>query len=876
MNMLMLAFAYSVVSGISYAPDNGTEGVGNLYLPDRVSSSTPIVLMIHGGGFNSGDRYSISGIADFFAGQLGYAVFNIEYRLASENARWPACGNDCIAAANYVLSSEFKSQYGFGYDRIWLCGGSAGGHLALWTLVNLASDKVAGAIAISPIGDPGLDYAKTPTRYSALFDGAPNLDAMNPCLRVGPGMAPVLITHATGDNVVPIESSKAFAQAYRAAGNSVEYFEYPCDLEPNESGHCIWKLNSSPHMLIDSLERKIAYFARRASTTCEWTARAIDVVAVNRTDIGTVSSVDLRFGAGNGLTNRLYVAYGDSYGGNRIGDWQQYEFIREVADDTNALRVKPPKAKCCKFFLDVPFPGGKIGVPVKHVTATGTQYVDTGVKIRGGDALRCTYVPSTTGWDGGVMGTRTALNKENVCAFCYGATFQFDYNSKESDSNNYANYRIRTSTFESGKWYDLVLSADERSASVEAMGRNMVHCPDEFETAYPCWLFKISGSPSISSSSKGAIRSFSIERDGDYVASYVPYRFDDTYGFFDRVSGRFVTSVDGSGALNGSEDAAVRTPLTSATETIREGMATDNAEARTVTVRDVNTNSVELVFGADNGLVNNLYLGYGRRDCGIDPLAWDHLVFVASIPQGMDGTTVTVPDGIRHCRFFLVMPCNGIPLPMACVTGNGTGYFDIGFTIKGGDELSARVMPTKNQGLVFGSRHSAGTGSDRNVVAMINTRFLIDYTNSDVLGHRCTTSDVSLNRWYDIVASPSRRTVTDVLSGDVIGENSTECSDSFETSSTCRLFSANGNPSISTKFSGSVASFKIMRDGGILVSLVPCQLNGVCGFYDMVNGGFISASEGDFSGGESLAENPFLSFSDEVRLNIKGFVLCVK
>jgi hypothetical protein len=372
------------------------------------------------------------------------------------------------------------------------------------------------------------------------------------------------------------------------------------------------------------------------------------------------------------------------------------------------------------------------------------------------------------------------------------------------------------------------------------------------------------------------MQSFSIERGGDYVASYLPYRFDDVYGFFDRVSGRFITSVEGSGALEGAEDPAVRTPLTSATVTVWENMATGDAKARAVTVVEVGANSVELAFGADNGLVNNLYLGYGRKDCGSDPLAWDNLMLVGAIPQGMDGMTVDVPDGIKHCRFFLVMPCDGVPSPLTCVTGNGTGCFDVGFTIKGGDELTARVRPEKNQGLVFGSRHSAASGSDRNAVALINTKFYIDYTNSDILGHRCTTSDVLLNRWYDITASSSRRTVSDVLSGDVIGENSTECSDSFETSSTCLLFSANGDPSISTKFSGSVSRFKIARDGGVVVSLVPCRLNGKCGFYDMVNGRFLSAREGEFSGEESSAENIFLSFTDDVRLNRKGLVFSVR
>ena len=470
------AAEFTVTNDIAYVDGGGASQVGNLYLPKKVTSSTPMVLTIHGGGWTSGDRASWRGVAEFFAKDLGYAAFNIEYRLAGESARWPACGDDCVAAAQYLLSSEFKNRYGFGYDKIWICGGSAGGHLALWTLVNLPTNKVAGCVAISPIGDPASDRAMNPSRYSALFGDAIDLDAMNPCLRITAGMAPVLITHATDDQVVPIVSSKAFAAAYSVVGNQVDFFEYPCDLEPNEAGHCIWRPGSSPHRLINSLESKIAFFARNPTTTGEWTARAMGVSAVNRAAVGTVASVDLQFGEGNGLTNRLYLAYGETYGGDHMADWEQTQFVCEVTDDMSSLHVNMPRGRNFKFFLDVPFPGNQVGVPVKNVIGTGTQYIDTGVHLRGGDDLRCTFSPSVVA-NMGLFGTRTAVNVENVNAIYYAGKFFLDYNS-----SNWEPYRLMTASSPANCSYDIVLSANERSVTGVAIAPNKEPCEDDFTT----------------------------------------------------------------------------------------------------------------------------------------------------------------------------------------------------------------------------------------------------------------------------------------------------------------------------------------------------------------------------------------------------------
>ena len=256
-----------VIRNVPYDSGIGKFGLGDLYLPDRHDATTPLVLCIHGGGWRSGNRKSWSGVAEFFRDELGFAAFNIEYRLAPGN-RWTACGDDCVKAAKFVLSDDFKKKYGFSYGKIWICGGSAGGHLTLWTLVNLPPESVAGAISISAIGDPVPDFRLHHDRYSALLgEGVDEaaLAGINPIALVKPGMAPLLCTHTTRDGVVPIESHRAFADAYHAVGNRCEFFEYGKPAVPGISGHCIWIPDSKPHRLIPEIEGEIRKFVQAAS-----------------------------------------------------------------------------------------------------------------------------------------------------------------------------------------------------------------------------------------------------------------------------------------------------------------------------------------------------------------------------------------------------------------------------------------------------------------------------------------------------------------------------------------------------------------------------------------------------------------------------------
>lgn len=83
-----------------------------------------VLLYFHGGGFFCGSPQTHRSITSRLAGQLGCAVFSLDYRLAPEHP-FPAALEDALAAWQWLLAEGYRA------DRIWLGGDSAGGGLAL-------------------------------------------------------------------------------------------------------------------------------------------------------------------------------------------------------------------------------------------------------------------------------------------------------------------------------------------------------------------------------------------------------------------------------------------------------------------------------------------------------------------------------------------------------------------------------------------------------------------------------------------------------------------------------------------------------------------------------------------------------------------------
>lgn len=98
----------------------------NLYRPnDKIKY--PTLVMVHGGGWSSGDLSLQIPLAQQIA-KKGYVTIAIEYRLSPEE-QYPAAVNDVRTAIRWVRANAEK--YGMDTTRIAISGCSAGGQLAM-------------------------------------------------------------------------------------------------------------------------------------------------------------------------------------------------------------------------------------------------------------------------------------------------------------------------------------------------------------------------------------------------------------------------------------------------------------------------------------------------------------------------------------------------------------------------------------------------------------------------------------------------------------------------------------------------------------------------------------------------------------------------
>jgi len=146
----------------------------DLYLPAPDAKPAPLVLLVHGGGWSSGERTNMAPLAARLAAR-GYAAATVSYRLSGQ-ARYPAAIDDVKAALDWLRAQA----PGFGIDpaRIAIAGGSAGGQIA--ALVGMTRPREVRAIVnIDGLSDFTSeearrhedDPAKKPSAAGAWFGG---------------------------------------------------------------------------------------------------------------------------------------------------------------------------------------------------------------------------------------------------------------------------------------------------------------------------------------------------------------------------------------------------------------------------------------------------------------------------------------------------------------------------------------------------------------------------------------------------------------------------------------------------------------------------------------------------------------------------------
>lgn len=118
-----------VYKDVLYATDTQQQ-VMDVYLPaNRDADKTPVVILIHGGGWRDGDKNDFDnlGLYTFFTSR-GWAVVNMNYRLDSKYA-YPAPIFDIGQAMECIKQKSV--EWGVNPNRVCLFGRSAGAHLAL-------------------------------------------------------------------------------------------------------------------------------------------------------------------------------------------------------------------------------------------------------------------------------------------------------------------------------------------------------------------------------------------------------------------------------------------------------------------------------------------------------------------------------------------------------------------------------------------------------------------------------------------------------------------------------------------------------------------------------------------------------------------------
>lgn len=216
----------------------------DLYLPEKAEGPLPLIIWVHGGGWQNGSKDGCPPLRAGYVAQ-GYAVASINYRL-SGHAVFPAQIEDCKAAIRWLRAHA--KEYSLDPQRFGVWGSSAGGHLV--ALIGTSGDvkefDVGANLDQSSRVQAVCDYygptdftvfVTTPGYESHATDASPeakliggavmqNKDKaarVNSITYVTKDDPPFLIVHGDKDPTVPINQSQLLFEALKKTEVSAHF-----------------------------------------------------------------------------------------------------------------------------------------------------------------------------------------------------------------------------------------------------------------------------------------------------------------------------------------------------------------------------------------------------------------------------------------------------------------------------------------------------------------------------------------------------------------------------------------------------------------------------------------------------------------------------
>jgi acetyl esterase/lipase len=226
---------YTWQPNITYCTsDDGTALQADVYSPLNPTANMPLITVLHGGGWESGDKSSLVETLLLSIPELtarGYVVASLNYRLAP-TYKFPAMIEDVKCAVRYFR--EYASNYGIDPTRIGAIGTSAGGHLvdllgtadssAGWDVGQYLDQSSRVEAVVSDFGPSDLAALNSngtlDSRYLDVF-GTTDPTALAPDSPVNyttSDDSPFLLQHGDQDTSVPWSQSQELNDDLTAVG----------------------------------------------------------------------------------------------------------------------------------------------------------------------------------------------------------------------------------------------------------------------------------------------------------------------------------------------------------------------------------------------------------------------------------------------------------------------------------------------------------------------------------------------------------------------------------------------------------------------------------------------------------------------------------
>lgn len=227
------SLAYTQHINVSYGNDSDQKF--DIYLPANRTIETKVLILIHGGGWSSGDKSDMNGFRDIIRQDLAnVAIVNMNYRLADANNNpYPMQINDITTVINHLKSNqdEYVISDDFGF-----IGVSAGAHLSLlWSYGFDTTNNIKMVCSIvgpTNFTDPAYLNNTNPELQDILDLYGVNptttfLEEVSPYHRATTSSPPTILFYGGQDPLIPTTQGTDMRDKLQSLGVTHQFTLYP-------------------------------------------------------------------------------------------------------------------------------------------------------------------------------------------------------------------------------------------------------------------------------------------------------------------------------------------------------------------------------------------------------------------------------------------------------------------------------------------------------------------------------------------------------------------------------------------------------------------------------------------------------------------------